>query len=148
MNQNLETALWQAAAQTFEEFTFLFPSPQHEQCDKQPYAAAVIQFHGLFEGTLEITATADLLPVLASNMLGTDETPAANIQRDALGEIANVICGNFLPEVAGKQAVFHIEAPQVIAGAELVSHTGLPAAHLNLTFDEGQSEIRLFLNQH
>lgn len=147
MNQQLETALWQAAARTFEEFSFLFPNPQTSQCDNPPYAAAIIHFHGLFEGTLEITASAELLPVLACNMLGTDETPTANLQRDALGEIANVVCGNFLPDLAGTQAVFQIEAPQVVTGPDVVRQQGMPTTRLKLSFDEGESEIRLFLNQ-
>ena len=53
---------------------------------------------------------------LAANMLGVSDAEAdARTRRDALGEVANVVCGNVLPLVGGRHAVFHLGAPHAVA---------------------------------
>jgi hypothetical protein len=45
-------------------------------------------------------------------MLGLVPPLARTIQVDALGEVTNVICGNVLPALAGRDAVFDLGAPR------------------------------------
>ena len=55
---------------------------------------------------------------LTENMLGLDEGEAeisSDDQADALKETINVICGNLLPAIAGKDAVFDIQPPEILA---------------------------------
>jgi len=63
--------------------------------------------------------------------------------RDALGEVANVVCGNLLPEIAGRDAVFRLDAPRAFDGAGC-GH-GTPAAALSLGVDGGRAELALHL---
>jgi CheY-specific phosphatase CheX len=50
-------------------------------------------------------------------MLGAEsEEISPDQQKDALKEATNVVCGNFLPEIAGPEAVFHIDAPVLHPG--------------------------------
>lgn len=79
-------------------------------------AAAKVQFAGPFSGEMCFMANRRLAVILAGNMLGLDEEDpdALNRSAEALGEILNMICGNFLPLVAGTRAEFHISAPSPI----------------------------------
>jgi CheY-specific phosphatase CheX len=90
-----------------------------------------------------------MLPAIASNMLGLDEgdtTPPPEQQRDALKELTSVVCGNLLPRMAGTQAVFKIEAPQIVE-PQAVEKTGGqgPLARARLILDEGRAEFALFI---
>ena len=79
-----------------------------------------------------------MLPGLAANMLGVDEAPGSAEQADALGELANVLCGNLLPAIAGEQHVFILEAPG--PGRD----EGSPVATTSLTFDSGAVRASLY----
>ena len=50
-------------------------------------------------------------------MLGIEEAPEHGVVLDAFGELTNVICGNVLPLVAGPEAVFDLDAPEVVSGS-------------------------------
>lgn len=85
-----------------------------------------------------------MLPVIAANMLGEEEPVAEELMADALGEIANVICGNALPAIAGKKEVFRLQPPAPLAGgAEITA----PAAKAALALDEGFAEVFLYLDE-
>jgi hypothetical protein len=53
-------------------------------------------------------------------MLGAGAAGAAE-RRDAVGELANVICGHVLPAAAGPAAVFHLAAPAPVDAASDVA---------------------------
>ena len=96
-------------------------------------------------GNLVLKTDSGLLAVLAANMLGDDEPLAPEVQRDALGEMANVICGNALPAIFGKKEVFRLEAPQFKLETERCE-TASPAAKVRVNFDEGCADVLLYLN--
>jgi hypothetical protein len=77
--------------------------------------AAQVQFSGRFSGRLELRLSETVLLELAANMLGVDESGPIGIeqQRDALREIANVVCGRLLPLIGGREAEFIIE-PSIV----------------------------------
>lgn len=146
---NMETQLYQTAAWTFEELVFMFCTPELadvvEECE--PEATATVSFRGPISGRLVISISGDMLPDLAANMLGQDEPPSDQEQLDALGEVANVICGNVLPKVAGSKEVFYIDAPRVVQGAGNSDLSwGDPAACVSLPLSEGRAELALFVN--
>lgn len=134
-------ALREAATSTFEELSFLLPTPGMTALQQAAPAAAevVVAFTGDRAGSLTVTVFGELLPELAANMLGCLEPPAPALQRDALGEIANVICGNVLPLTEGVAGVFRLAAPQVREGR------GTPDASeaVTLGFVNGRVELRL-----
>ena len=67
-------------------------------------------------------------------------------QLDALGELANVICGNVLPEIAGDRETFALTPPVL-----LTEVLGPPAAwagtvgEVRVGLDDGRAEVRLYL---
>jgi chemotaxis protein CheY-P-specific phosphatase CheC len=152
MSKSAETKLFKAAALTFEELGFMFPSSELEEYQEAapPVAAVSVEFEGPFNGRLVVTACGDLLPALVTNMLGQEGTPSEQQQQDALGEIANVICGNVLPEIAGSKEVFHLHPPQPVDCAQACHDpaTECVVANAQIGLDEGRAQVVLVVNQN
>lgn len=141
MNNKVTEALTQAAGLTFEELGFLFPTCETAPSDTTNFSHSVIvNFHGDGHGTMVLNVSPELLPVIAENILGDEET-SKEIQLDALGEVANVICGNVLPMIFGKSSVIRMDAPE---HSEFNS-TEECAGEIHLGFDEGCAEVFLYL---
>ncbi len=151
MTNNLETAIYQAATATFEEIAFMLPTEEleDEQRNAAVTATASVTFHGEIDGTLMIAVCgSSLLPQLAANMLGDDEEHSEQTQRDALGEIANIICGNALPLITNRKAVFHLDAPDIETAADASTSGAFslpPTAKVQMGLDEGRADLMLFL---
>lgn len=138
----LDSLLCRTAKATFEELAFLVAgcAPLADTSFAPAADPVAVRFHGATAGRLELRVAQAVLPVIASNMLGNDEPPAADLQQDALGELANVICGNILPALAGPRAVYRLDPP--------TPHTatgGEPAAAVRLELEDGWAEVRLVL---
>lgn len=117
MNSSLEAELARATALTFEGLAFVFPSPELLDDQRQaPFEAAVaIEFEGTFGGQLTLAVSGGVLPAIVSNMLGADLGSDPTARKDALGELANVICGNVLTHVAGGDKSFLLSAPRPLS---------------------------------
>lgn len=140
--------LRRAAALTFEELGFLLPELDLNEEQKQADTAAgvYVDFAGPFNGRVVVKIGIDLMPVLAANMLGQEEPPSLSQQRDAQGELANVICGNLLPMIAGSQAVFHIQAPQFFEGRDPdFAGGGTAMAEVQIGLDNGRADVLLYV---
>jgi len=140
-------ALQQAATSTFESLALLFPEPcGTDGVEFIPLASAVsVSFHGTSHGRCVVGVTTGVLPALAENMLGASAAPDARLQRDALGELANVVTGNVLPMVHGAAAVFRLDAPAtegVSPFEALAGETRLALTRLQM--DEGEAILALF----
>jgi len=77
------------------------------------------------------------------NTSGDDEEFEDEILYDVLGELANVICGNALPAIAGKQEIFHLQAPQIVEKSDLPNN---PAAIACLDVEESKADVLLYIN--
>ncbi len=147
MSRSLEKALYRAAALTFEELGFMLPSPdlEQEQLDARPKIAVTVKFQGYFKGEIIVLLCGELLPVMASNMLGEASSPSAEQQHDALREVANVICGNMLPLIAGTKPVFDVNLPLVITDLAMLPSIQ-PVASAQLGIENGRAEMRLYID--
>lgn len=114
MEADIRSALAQAATSTFETLGFLFAEEDltEEQGRAALDAACRVRFRGPVSGALEIEVSGPVLGEFAGNMLGTEGAPPREMELAALGEVANVICGNVLPALAGTRAVFDLSAPE------------------------------------
>ncbi len=148
MSKQIISPLFQAAVTTFEDLGFLMPNlEEEEQSGTVAGITARVKFSGPFGGQLRITMSRELLPILTGNMLGEEEIPSMQQQHDALGEIANVICGNALPLIAGAKEIFHISAPEILKnGNSPVAEDAALASRVNLSFNDGQAELQLFVD--
>ena len=151
MNKQLETMLTSVAEKTLAELAFVFSMPDDEAVRHVSSAlvAAAVDFNGPFSGALTLAVSANMLPAIASNMLGLEEEgrqPSPEEQRDALKELTNVVCGNLLPRLVGTVPVFTIEAPEIVEARQLEgTESGKPAGRTRLVLDEGRAELALFL---
>lgn len=142
----MQKALYQAAALTFEELGFLFPN---EDLAPGQQTAAVdgvvsVEFQGPFNGSLILQMCGDTLPTITANMLGEDETPAIAFQHDVLGELGNVVCGNALPLIAGREAVFRLSPPCVLSAPPVLENA---AAQTQIGLEEGRADVFLFVKE-
>lgn len=143
MSKKLERELYKAAVLTFEELGFLLPTPEinEQQLNAQVEAAVSVEFKGPFSGKLMVKVCGGLLPTIAANMLGEEKVPSERLQHDALKEIANVICGNMLPSIAGSKEMFHVSPPQMAESTE-----SLPVAEVQVGLDHGRADLLLFIS--
>jgi len=147
MTSITHSPLLAAAATTFESLAMLPSSATLSAAEAAaPIAFGVrVDFEGPLRGRLELRVTADVACCVAENMLGLPialETDATLV-RDALGEVANVVCGNVLPELAGRDAVFHLGAPQICEAPDVVAPS--PELALSLGVDGGRADLTLHL---
>jgi CheY-specific phosphatase CheX len=150
MNPLSDRQLGAIAARTFENLAFMFVLTEGEAARAAAPAdiAASVQFEGPLCGQLVVTIDRGMLPVLAANMLGLEPlaAPTATDQCDALKELANVLCGNILPELAGTEAVFTVRPPVLIDGDDDDGGAGgpeAPAASATLALDAGTARLAL-----
>lgn len=105
-----------------------------------------VRFRGPMHGVVVLRASAPFAAAAAGNMLGAMDDPDPGIVRDAVGEIANVLCGNLLPMLAGSAAVFTLDAPEPQRRATdpvVDAHDAL-AARCTLLADEGEASVALY----
>ena len=148
MPSTMVQSLSRATTATFEELALLFP--EHDLSPDQaavPLDVAVsVEFRGPLTGRLVLRASSNILGSIAANMLGEDASRERPLQRDALGEIANVICGNVLPAIAGVEVVFNLSAPHVYEGVETASRVNdEPSARVMYGIERGRTEAVLYL---
>lgn len=143
MYSHLDDAMRDATLLALEQMAFLLGGAPDDR--SAPAAAqAVVAFEGPLHGSLALVLHGDLLPSLAANMLGTDDVPAESLQQDALGELANVICGNVLPRIGGPAATFRLARPRVtnVVGNP---HPG-EVARAHVRVDDGSLDVRLYVD--
>lgn len=143
--------LLEVGASTLEQLAFMFSTPESEdrQMDTEDAVGCRVAFSGPVAGEVTVLISAEALPELASNMLGIDEgddVEPAQLE-DALRETGNIICGNLLPAVFGKEAVFDLMAPEFIAtsGVDAVLTSRADEAEIThspmLSLDDGTFQI-------
>ena len=141
----MPSPLLTVATSTFESLALLCAEapPTAAQAEAPLTHAARVAFTGPRAGTLDVAVSEDVAVALAANMLGLrpDAVRAdERLRRDAVGELANVVCGNVLPLVAGREAVFHLGAPAphdpaaaALAEGALVEVLGVDAGRAAVT---------------
>ncbi len=140
-------------SETLEQLAFLFSVS--EEVDRTIAAEGAtgcrIPFSGAGFGELVLLISSAVLPELAANMLGEEDGCDLDTEQmqDALRETGNVMCGNILPSIYGKDAVFDLASPEILSEGEIrrlmeVFQTveGVHRSAL-LSLDEG--ECQLFL---
>jgi len=108
-----------------EEMAFFFCESQDASTFdyskiKDAHKASML-FTGPKNGKCELAASQNLCLLLSSNMLGIepDEAQAGDYASDALKEALNVICGRYLTEAYGEEAVYSLTAPVIGAVNDL-----------------------------
>lgn len=141
-----EGILADVTTRTLEELCFFFPEPAltDEQRDAPADAAMSVGFSGPISGRLVVRLCGGMLSELASNMLG-DADGDLRMQRDALAEVTNVVCGNVVPLIGGSAAEFVLGAPQLVV---VLDHAKpRPDAMVQLGLEmSGRVDVLLYLD--
>ncbi|HUX34092.1 MAG TPA: chemotaxis protein CheX [Gemmatimonadaceae bacterium] len=127
---------------TFEDLALLLSEDREGgDADPAPLAYAVrVAFTGPRCGFVDLRASTGVLAAAARNMLA-EAQPAPDLHLDALGEIANVICGNLMPELGDPRDIYRLDAPVAVP---LTTAPEADAA-FDLPVEEGRVEVRLVL---
>lgn len=145
MSQALSRKLVEVTADTLERLAFMFalPAEAAPAMDGEGLETVRVDFNGPFCGGLELSLPAAALAELAVNMLGTEdgEFLPAEQQHDALKELANVVCGNLLPAIAGDGAEFHLRPPGIVAAESVAAGAAEAVGYLML--EGGACRVRL-----
>jgi hypothetical protein len=149
MTDDAATKLRDVAVQTFEELAFVFATGEDTLPEDLGSTRTVtVAFSGIWEGAVRLQTPSDLLAVVAAGMLGLDESvpSSAEQQDDALRELLNVICGNLLPVLAGREPVFRVGVPCIqTPDAPEPGDSGKPAvAEVVVGLDEGWARLWYF----
>lgn len=152
MSEQIKEILRRVAEDVMEKLAFLLSFGSEESSQSDTFAAASISFSGSVRGTLIMTISDQVLPQLAGNMLGLDddEETTNEQQQDAVKELINVICGNLLPAISGKQHIFHIEPPRLVSeeiqsyiDALLLKNSTASLISVNLPLEDGECDLFL-----
>jgi chemotaxis protein CheY-P-specific phosphatase CheC len=155
MGKEFEAILSDVAMDTLEQLAFVFASSNDDEdlTNEAPWIAAKVAFEGPFKGRLFMKTSNRVVDEITANMLGIDENEEVSSDQrcDAFKETINVICGNILPEIADKKAVFNIEAPEVLTDAgdieTALKDQGSPAAVVTLDIDDEACDLYLFMDE-
>jgi CheY-specific phosphatase CheX len=149
MNSQAEKILYRKAALIFEELGFLLPRAESYAADGAAFLSATVPFQGPFCGFLLVSISQEVLAALATNMLGDNRQSDEFYEKDALREIANVICGNALPAIYGAEKVFHLDAPVPFEESNSTNFESeyTQDAHISIGFEQGFAELTLFVKK-
>jgi len=115
------SALYEAAAEVFELMVGESVSRQDDAAaDGANDTTAMVGLAGALCGVLTVRCSASSAAAIASKMLGEPlgSTSGADQLLDALGEICNMVAGNFKARIAGLQEKCMLSVPTVITGED------------------------------
>ncbi len=118
-------ALIEALCSVAEKQAFLFPAPIRIKEATPPEDGGIflgsISFHGDVSGTISMAMPETLCMEIVSNILSVEEGDGASVEeaqmKDVMGELLNVLCGQFLTLVEGDKPVFNLSVPVIKAAS-------------------------------
>jgi CheY-specific phosphatase CheX len=148
MKTRIERRLLEASTKAFEDTCFMYVMDELEDIQTHLHveAGAEVKYRGSFSGRLTIETSGGLYETIAINMLGRqDITPQQ--KQDALGEMANIICGNIIPALGSERGEYGIETPHALEiPASQSGALGDPVAKVTLNLNSGKADIKFYVN--
>lgn len=151
-NPDISPTLLRVAAETLEGIALLSPLPEEEapKLPNGPRKLISVAFTGPVCGVLIIEVSEGVLEEVAAAMLALEAgvSPSGEQKADVLSELANVMCGNLLPVVAGREPVFHLGAPDPDVTEGVMEACGaLPVARARLWLNSGTMDLTLAVDE-
>ncbi len=152
MKTQVEKFLIESTVKTLEDLCFMYQEPELKDAQENlPLeAAAEVKYRSDdFTGKLVIETRGGLFSAIATNILSIDN-PSTKQKKDALGEMANIICGNVVPSLGEGGREYKIEAPRSLNKDDLLKEKlrEEPVAAITLNFNDGRVDIKLFVDGH
>lgn len=109
-----------------------------ETCEAKPTTAArltaMVGLAGSLCAVLSVCCSDALAKTMASRMLGVAADEADGNVWDALGEIANMVAGNFKNKLTGPQGRCMLSVPTVVMGSDYQMHSLSDGAAIQMAF--------------
>lgn len=126
------------------------PAPaQHVQSvartKKQSGLTAMVGMAGVLCGITTIHCSSDTAIRLASKMAGDEAAKDPNIVNDALGELCNMVAGNFKAKISSLADHCMLSVSTVITGENYALQSAEPSESLNIQLAFEGSQIRVSL---
>jgi chemotaxis protein CheX len=102
---------------------------------------AMVGMAGCLSGILSIRCSARSAAHMASRMLGIDPEKAGPEMWDALGEICNMVAGNFKNKISGLGDGCMLSVPTVITGGDYSLHAMVDSALRTILLFEGETVV-------
>ena len=120
---NSRTEAWMpqlelAAREVFEIMLGSKLEPQSDPVTSSPEITAMVGLAGQLCGLLTLRCSSQSAAAMASKMLGIEVKEADQQMWDAVGEIANMIAGNFKNKLTGLADRCMLSVPTVISGSD------------------------------
>jgi chemotaxis protein CheX len=98
---------------------------------------SMVGLAGKLCGLLSVRCDRKSAALITSRMLGIDVAKVGDEMSDAMGEIANIVAGNFKDKISGLGDGCMLSPPTVITGSDydMRSLADSPAIELNLMFE-------------
>ena len=125
----------------------LTPMPG-DQTPGSPDFTAMVGLAGQLCGLLSIRCTADSAILIASKMLGVSLKEANSQMWDAVGEVCNMVAGNFKSKLAGLGDHCMLSVPTVITGGDYTFHALSDSGPLELTMLFEGAPLQIVLEVH
>jgi chemotaxis protein CheX len=109
---------------------------------------AMVGMAGALCGVLSLRCDHPSANQVAASMLTLPPDQAAEHAWDALGEVANMIAGNFKNKIEGLADQCMLSVPTVITGADYAFHSLADTGPLNLWFRFHERPLQLTLEIH
>jgi CheY-specific phosphatase CheX len=150
MKTQIEKFLIESTVKTLEDLCFMYQEPELKDAQENlPLeAAAEVKYRSDdFTGKLLIETRGGLFSAIATNILSNDDISDQQ-KKDALGEIANIICGNVVPSLGGGGREYKIDPPTSLNKDDLLKEEWReePVAGITLNFNDGRADIKLFVD--
>jgi len=109
---------------------------------------SMVGLAGKLCGVLSVRCDGKSAALMTSKMLGIDVDKVGSETSDALGEICNMVAGNFKNKISGMGEGCMLSPPTVITGNDYSMHSSaeFPALELRLLFENMPIVISLQIN--
>jgi chemotaxis protein CheX len=109
--------------------------------EKQSGKTAMVGLAGALRGIITIRCASDTAIRLASKMAGDEAAKDPNIVNDAMGELCNMVAGNFKAKITSLADHCMLSVPTVISGDNYVMQAAEPSEDLQVVLNLDNAPI-------
>jgi chemotaxis protein CheX len=113
-----------------------------------PEVTAMVGLAGQLSGVLSVRCSGKAAALMTSKMLGVELDKVGPEMSDALGEVCNMVAGNFKNKIPGVAEGCMLSPPTVITGSDYSLHSlaDSPALEIRLLFESEPIVISLMIH--
>jgi chemotaxis protein CheX len=109
---------------------------------------SMVGLAGVLSGLISVRCQEKAAAVMASKMLGMDVDQVGTEVSDALGEVCNMVAGNFKNKISGLGDGCMLSPPSVITGGDYTVHSQPETPTLQISFFMESMPVVISLHVH